>query len=161
MVARSCRYPKKIISRSPLADVDTFLQNLQVDQLCESDEKGRSSLARRVAQISKKVEEQLQSSSVNGIKSPRPTRKSCPAGAIQDSLHTYASHLHKIASDVGQRRSLPGSPEIKRGKPAMRPRSASCPEIRFTLPHSWKISLAKVPENEELKVDADAESSDD
>ena len=117
----------------------------------------------QITEMKKKVKEQLKSHSVNGSRSPRPVRKSCPAGIFKDSLHTYASHLHKVGGDVGQRRSHPGSPEIKRGKlrPNMRPRSVSCPEIRFTLPHSWKTSLAKVPENEELKVDVDDESSDD
>ncbi|CAH3106072.1 unnamed protein product [Pocillopora meandrina] len=141
---------------STLKDVEIFLSDLAKESLQLHLEKQRDELLEKVIQLKKKVTEYKNSQMVtNGIKSPRPKRKSYPFAAVKDSMHTYAAHLQKINVDVKPKH--PGSPEIRRSvdKPKMRPRSVSCPEIRFTLSHAWRTSLPKVPENEELKVDGD------
>lgn len=141
---------------STLKDVEIFLSDLAEESLQLHLEKQRDELLEKVIQLKKKVTEYKNSQMVtNGIKSPRPKRKSYPFAAVKDSMHTYAAHLQKINVDVKPKH--PGSPEIRRSvdKPKMRPRSVSCPEIRFTLSHAWRTSLPKVPENEELKVDGE------
>lgn len=137
---------------STLKDLEIFLCDLAEESLQLRFEKQRDDLLEKVIQLRKKVTEHKNSQMVsNGIKSPRPKRKSYPFAAVKDSMHTYAAHLHKL--NVDGKPKHPGSPEIRRSvdKPKLRPRSMSCPEIRFTLSHAWKTSLPKVPENEELK----------
>lgn len=136
--------------------MEIFLCDLAEESLQLRHEKQRDELLEKVIELRRKITEHKNSLKVtNGIKSPRPKRKSYPFAAVQDSMHTYAAHLHKL--NVDGKPKPPGSPEIRRSvdKPQMRPRSVSCPEIRFTLSHAWKTSLPKVPENEELKVDRD------
>lgn len=140
---------------STLQDVETFLCDLAQESLQISHEKTREELLENVIELRRKLKEHKNSmKATNGIRSPRPKRKSYPFAAVQDSMHTYAAHLQKVNAD--SKPKAPGSPEIRRvEKPQMRPRSVSCPEIRFTLSHAWRTSLPKVPENEELKVESD------
>lgn len=122
-----------------------------------SREKKRDELLENVIELRRKLKEHQNSvKATNGIRSPRPKRKSYPFASVhvQDSMHTYAAHMHKL--NVDGKLKPPGSPEVRRvEKPQMRPRSVSCPEIRFTLSHAWRTSLPKVPENEELKDEND------
>lgn len=136
-------------------DVETFLCDLAEESLQISNEKKRDELLENVIDLRRKLKEHKNSvKATNGIRSPRPKRKSYPFAAIQDSMHTYSAHLQKVHADG--KLKPPGSPEVRRvEKPQMRPRSVSCPEIRFTLSHPWRTSLPKVPENEELKVEID------
>lgn len=135
--------------------MEAFLCDIADESLKLSHEKKRDELLENVIELRRKLKEKKNShKTTNGIRSPRPKRKSYPF-AVQDSMHTYASHLQKLNTDGKPK--PPGSPEIRRvvDKPQMRPRSMSCPEIRLTLSHAWRASLAKVPENEELKVESD------
>lgn len=136
-------------------DVETFLCDLASESLQLSHEKKRDELLENVIELRRKLKNSAKAA--NGIRSPRPKRKSYPFAAVhlQDSMHTYAAHMQKV--NVEGKLKPPGSPEIRRvvEKPQMRPRSVSCPEIRFTLSHAWRTSLQKVPENEELKVESD------
>lgn len=139
-------------------DVETFLCDLASESLQLSHEKKRDELLENVIELRRKLKKRENSAkAANGIRSPRPKRKSYPFAAahLQDSMHTYAAHMQKV--NVEGKLKPPGSPEIRRvvEKPQMRPRSVSCPEIRFTLSHAWRTSLQKVPENEELKVESD------
>jgi len=135
--------------------VEEFLCELAEESLQLNREKKRDELLENVMELRKKLREHRNSpKAANGIRSPRPKRKSYPFAAVKDSMHTYAAHLHKIGVDG--KLKPPGSPEVQRvDKPQMRPRSVSCPEIRFTLSHAWRTSLPKVPENEELKSEND------
>ena len=136
--------------------METFLCELAEEALQSSREKKRDELLENVIELRRKIREHRNSpTAANGIKSPRPKRKSYPFATLKDSMHTYAAHLYKTGVDGKVR--PPGSPEIQRAvdKPQMRPRSVSCPEIRFTLSHTWRTSLPKVPENDELNVESD------
>lgn len=136
--------------------METFLCDLAKESLQLSREKKRDELLENVIELRRKLKEHKNAlKATNGIRSPRPKRKSYPFATahVQDSMHTYAAHLHKV--NVDGKLKPPGSPEVRRvEKPQMRPRSVSCPEIRFTLSHAWRTSLPKVPENEELNVES-------
>ena len=137
-------------------DVETFLYQLAGESLQLNHEKKRDELLENVMDLRRKLREHRNlSSATNGVRSPRPKRKSFPFATVKDSMHSYTAHLQKIG--VNGKLKPPGSPEVQRvDKPQMRARSVSCPEIRFSLHgHAWRTSLPKVPENEELNVDSD------
>ena len=138
-------------------DVEAFLCSLAEESLDLNREKKKDELLENVMELRRKLRERRNSpKATNGIRSPRPKRKSYPFATVKDSMHTYTSHLHKMGTGADGKLKPPGSPEIPRvEKPQMRPRSVSCPEIRFTLSHTWRTSLPKVPENEELNVEND------
>ena len=139
------------------ADVEKFLLDLPQDSLHASHEKRRDLLLENVIDLKIKLAQQQTFHVTNGIRSPRPKRKSYPCTAVKDSMHSYTAHLQKVSSEAKPK--PPGSPEVRRAdKPRIRPRSVSCPEIRFTASNTWKTSLPKVPENEELKEEKAEES---
>lgn len=144
---------------STLRDVEVFLSDLSNESLQSGrQETKRDELLETVIELRRKLRDHRNSNVItNGNnKSPRPKRKSFPSALLKDSMHTYMAHLQKTSANG--KLKPPGSPEIQRSvdKPQMRPRSVSCPEIRFTLSHAWRTSLPKVPENDELIVEYDA-----
>ncbi|XP_068673999.1 uncharacterized protein [Montipora capricornis] len=141
---------------STLRDVEMFLSDLSNQSLQLRQVQKRDELLETVVELRRKLRDHRDSQMLmNGNKSPRPKRKSFPCAVLKDSMHSYVAHLQKTS--VNGKLKPPGSPEIQRSvdKPQMRPRSVSCPDIRLTLSHSWRTSLPKVPENDELTVDCD------
>ncbi|XP_031563808.1 uncharacterized protein LOC116299310 [Actinia tenebrosa] len=154
---------------SALKEMMSFLKDLKLAQLSERHLKERTRVEGVIHNLQLKIAEHVHAAQrVNGVKSPRPVRKGA-AGGQEDNFPAFSAHLSRFetvdAHDHLQPRQpqrVSYSPEAKRRlevvKPKIRPRSISCPEIRYC-PHSWKTSLPKVPESEELKEDDDKENA--
>ncbi|XP_032227856.1 uncharacterized protein LOC116611571 [Nematostella vectensis] len=147
---------------SSLKEVSSFLVELRLAHLSDRHEKERGRLEKLVSALRLKIAEHVHSSQrYNCVKSPRPVRKTGPSRQnVTDSLYTFSTQLHHADREERKKSLSPEllrrtsySPEAKRRlevqRPKIRPRSISCPEIKYIPPHSWKTSLAKVPENEE------------
>lgn len=146
----------------------SFLKDLKLAQLSERHLKERARMEGIIHNLQLKIAEHVHAAQrVNGVKSPRPVRKGATGGQ-EDSFPAFSTHLKRFetvdANDLLQPKlssRVSYSPEAKRRlevvKPKIRPRSISCPEIRYS-PHSWKTSLPKVPESEELKEDDEKEN---
>ncbi|KAK3740665.1 hypothetical protein QZH41_006826 [Actinostola sp. cb2023] len=154
-----------------IQDMAAFLKDIKLAPLSERHVKERNRVEVVVHNLQIKIAEHVHEiQRVNGVKSPRPIRKNSPSLQFSDDrTHAHSSHFHILdlteKSEYLQPRlphRLSYSPEAKRRlevtKPKIRPRSISCPEIRYTS-HSWKTSLPKVPENEEfIKEDEEKEN---
>lgn len=145
--------------------MSAFLKDIKLAPLSERHLKERNRVELVVHNLQLKIAEHVHEiQRVNGVKSPRPVRKNAPHHDEIPHFH-FGQELSPERSDLLQTRlvhRISYSPEAKRrlevaSKPKIRPRSISCPEIRYS-PHSWKTSLPKVPENEEFKEDEEKEN---
>ncbi|KXJ28533.1 uncharacterized protein LOC110238734 [Exaiptasia diaphana] len=150
---------------SALKDMESFLKDIKLAPLSERQIKERNRVEQVVHNLQLKIAEHVHEiQRINGVKSPRPARKNSPHHDPKDKFHFNFHELSAERSDLMQARMAlrtSYSPEAKRRletAPKIRPRSISCPEIRYTPPHSWKTSLPKVPENEEFKEDDEKEN---
>ena len=137
-------------------DVETFLHELGKDVQQPNRENERRRLENSVVKLKNKLGTLIKSEKKDIIKSPRPVRKNSPSHLFKDSMHSFSTHLKKLSEENEQTctsRSLNGSPISKRrSNPEFRQRSISCPEIHFSIPHGWRLSLPKVPETEETEA---------
>lgn len=146
--------------------MESFLKDIKVAPLSERHIKERNRVEQVVHTLQLKIAEHVHEiQRINGVKSPRPTRKNAPSHDARDKFHFKFQDMSSERSDLMQARMTlrtSYSPEAKRrletAPTKIRPRSISCPEIRYTPPHSWKTSLPKVPENEEFKEDDEKEN---
>lgn len=146
------------------SDMASFLKDIKLAPLTERHLKERNRVELVVHNLQMKIAGHVHEiQRASGVKSPRPVRKNAP---LQDERPQFDfQELNAERSDLLQARvahRTSYSPEAKRrlevAKPKIRPRSISCPEIRYTPPHSWRTSLPKVLENEEFKEDEEKEN---